>query len=91
MDEHGLLERLSPLDVSNLRVEDHGQPMIVAALFILDQADRAYGPGAAGLEVLRATVEQRLHLVSRLRQVLYRPRPVLGPPVWVDDAGFDIR
>jgi hypothetical protein len=33
-----LPERLSPLDLSNLRVEDHGQPMHVAALVILDQA-----------------------------------------------------
>ena len=29
------LKRLSPLDVSNLRVEDHGLPMHVAALAIL--------------------------------------------------------
>ena len=32
------MERLSTLDVSNLRVEDRGMPMHVAALVILDGA-----------------------------------------------------
>jgi diacylglycerol O-acyltransferase / wax synthase len=36
-------------------------------------------------------LEQRLDLAPRLRQVSYRPRFGLGPPLWVDDAGFDIR
>jgi diacylglycerol O-acyltransferase len=35
-------------------------------------------------------MEQRLHLAPRLRQVLVRPRRGLGPPVWADDARFDI-
>ena len=30
------LERLTPLDVSNLRIERHGLPMNVAALAILE-------------------------------------------------------
>ena len=36
MSERVTLERLSPLDASNLRVEDRGVPMHVAALVILD-------------------------------------------------------
>ncbi|MGO8728532.1 MAG: wax ester/triacylglycerol synthase family O-acyltransferase [Streptosporangiaceae bacterium] len=43
------------------------------------------------LDTLRVIVAQRLHLAPRLRQVLYRPGLGLGPPVWVDAAGFDIR
>lgn len=106
----GRIERLSPQDLVNLRVEDRGLPMHVAALIILDGAVGA-GAGAADsgrpapaglrdparpaslpdLDTLRVIVAQRLHLVPRLRQVLYRPRPGLGPPVWVDAAGFDIR
>jgi len=40
---------------------------------------------------VRTVIGQRLPLAPRLRQVLYRPRRGLGPPVWVDAAGFDIR
>ncbi len=91
MDGHGPLERLSPLDVSNLRVEDHGLPMQVAALVILGQASVAGPPGPPGLDTLRTTVGRRLHRVPRLRQVLLRPGAGLGPPVWSDDSHFDIR
>jgi len=82
------MERLSTLDVSNLRVEDRGLPMHVAALVILD----GVAPGAGlDLDTVRTVIGQRLHLAPRLRQVLYWPRRGLGPPVWVDAAGFDIR
>ena len=82
------MERLSTLDVSNLRVEDRGLPMHVAALVILGGA----APGAGlDLDTVRTVIVQRLHLAPRLRQVLYWPRRSLGPPVWVDAAGFDIR
>jgi len=82
------MERLSTLDVSNLRVEDRGLPMHVAALVILD----GVAPGAGlDLDTVRTVIGQRLHLAPRLRQVLYWPRRGLGPPVWVDASGFDIR
>ena len=83
MGKHEVLDRLSPLDMSNLRVEVRGQPMHVAALMILD--------GQPDLDVLRGIVERRLRQAPRLRQVLYRPAPGLGPPVWVDDQDFDVR
>jgi diacylglycerol O-acyltransferase len=88
MDEPSRIERLGQLDLSNLRIEDHGLPMHVAALMFLDQA----GPsGRLDLDTLRAAVERRLHRVPRLRQILYRPLPGLGPPIWIDDRGFDVR
>jgi diacylglycerol O-acyltransferase / wax synthase len=90
MSERIRLERLSPLDASNLRVEDWGVPMHVAALVILDRTPLG-SSRHDGLAAVRAAVGRRLHLAPRLRQVLYRPRPGLGPAVWVDHRGFDIR
>jgi diacylglycerol O-acyltransferase / wax synthase len=74
--------------MSNLRVEDHGLPMHVAALLTLEKGELAI---PAGLDVLQETIAGRLCLVPRLRQVLYWPRPGLGPPVWTDCADFDVR
>jgi diacylglycerol O-acyltransferase / wax synthase len=88
VNEDRQLERLSPLDMSNLRVEDHGLPMHVAALLILEKGELAT---PRGLDVLREAIAGRLCLVPRLRQVLYWPRPGLGPPVWTDCADFDVR
>ena len=88
MNEPSRVERLSQLDLSNLRIEDHGLPMHIAALMFVDQA----GPsGRLGLETLRAAVQRRLHRVPRLRQILHRTPPGLGSPIWIDDPGFDIR
>jgi WS/DGAT/MGAT family acyltransferase len=88
MDEPSRIERLSQLDLSNLRIEDHGLPMHVAALMLVDQA----GPcGTLDLDTLRVAVDRRLHRVPRLRQILHRPPPGLGPPIWIDDPGFDVR
>ena len=88
--ERLVLERLTPLDVSNLRIESHGLPMNVAALAILDGRVLLDASGQLALEAIRARVEQRLHLAPRLRQRLYRPSFGFGPPVWLDDASFDI-
>jgi diacylglycerol O-acyltransferase / wax synthase len=91
VSQPGRLDRLSALDVSNLRVEDHGMPMHVAALAIVTGAPLVDASGRLRLDEIRADVEQRLCLAPRLRQVLCRARPGLGSPVWADDAGFDIR
>ena len=85
-----VLERLTPLDVSNLRIERHGLPMNVAALAILEGRVLLDASGELPLEAIRARIEQRLHLAPRLRQRLYRPGFGLGALVWVDDASFDI-
>jgi WS/DGAT/MGAT family acyltransferase len=85
-----VLERLTPLDASNLRIERHGLPMNVAALAILEGRVLVDASGQLAVEAIRARIEQRLHLAPRLRQRLYRPGVGFGPPVWVDDASFDI-
>ena len=85
-----VLERLTPLDASNLRIERHGLPMNVAALAILEGRGLLGAQGELALEPIRVRIEQRLHLSPRLRQRLYRPGFGSGAPVWVDDESFDI-
>jgi diacylglycerol O-acyltransferase / wax synthase len=84
------LDRLTPLDVSNLRIERHGLPMNVAALAILEGGVLLDASGELALEAIRVRIERRLHLAPRLRQRLYRPGFGFGAPVWVDDASFDL-
>ena len=85
-----VLERPTPLDVSNLRVEGHGLPMNVAALVMFESGQLLDASGQLALDAIRARIEGRLHLAPRLRQRLYWPGLGLGPPVWVDDASFEI-
>lgn len=87
----GRLERLSPVDAANMRVETHGNPMHVAAVAVIDGTALLDTAGRLRLDEVRADLARRLHLAPRLRQVLVRPSPGLGPPAWADDAGFDIR
>lgn len=85
------LDRLSWLDLSNLRVEDRGAPMHVAAVLFLDRLPVRDSVGMSGLAAVQTSLQAQLHLAPRLRQVLYKPPPGLGRPVWVDYPGFDIR
>ena len=85
------LDRLTPLDASYLRVEDHGLPMHVAALAVVDGATLRDATGGLQVDRIRVHLERRTRLAPRLCQVL-RPGPFAGgPPVWVDDPAFDIR
>jgi diacylglycerol O-acyltransferase / wax synthase len=85
-----VLERLTPLDVSNLRIERRGLPMNVAALAVVEGGVLLDASGELALGAIRARIGQRLHLAPRLRQRLYQPGFGFGAPVWVDDASFDI-
>ena len=49
----GRLQRLSPLDVSNLRAEEHGVPMHVAALARVEGAPLRDTSGGLQLEKVR--------------------------------------
>ncbi|OLL17718.1 MULTISPECIES: wax ester/triacylglycerol synthase family O-acyltransferase [unclassified Rhodococcus (in: high G+C Gram-positive bacteria)] len=89
-DDRPRFERLSPLDVGNLRVEDRGVPMHVAALAVLDGAPLRDAAGRLRLAAIREHVARRTRRAPRLRQRLHRPPPGAGPPVWVDDPHFDI-
>lgn len=84
------LDRLTALDAGNLRIEDHGVPMHVAALAIVDGASLRDGSGRLRERAIREHLKRRTHLAPRLRQRL-RPTPfAAGPPVWMDDPAFDI-
>jgi WS/DGAT/MGAT family acyltransferase len=84
------LERLSALDVANLRVEDRGLPMNVAALLVLDGDPLLDDEGEVRLTLVRELVEHRLALAPRLRQILYGPRRGAGRPVWLDVDRVDV-
>ena len=85
------LDRLTSLDASYLRVEDHGLPMHVAALAVVEGAPLRDATGGLQVERIRERLESRTRLAPRLRQVL-RPAPfAAGRPAWVDDPAFDIR
>ncbi|MBX3284294.1 MAG: wax ester/triacylglycerol synthase family O-acyltransferase [Actinobacteria bacterium] len=82
------VERLLPADLMMLWPEDRGWPEDMGAVAILDPPS-AGGP-PLDLERMRRTVEDRLHLVPRLRQVLHRPPPGRGGPYWADDGAFAV-
>jgi WS/DGAT/MGAT family acyltransferase len=91
MGTNPMLDRLTPQDATNLRTEDRGSTMHVAGLAMLDGEPLLDAHGDLRLTDIRTHVDRRLHLMPRLRQMLYRPPAGMGSPVWVDARGFDIR
>jgi hypothetical protein len=85
------VERLTARDVSNLRVEDHGQPMHVAALLLLDGAALFAADGSFRYEAIAAEIERGTRAAPRLRQVLRRSPARRGDVALVEDAAFDVR
>jgi diacylglycerol O-acyltransferase len=85
LDEVVVMERLSPMDVSFIHIEDADRTahMHVASIAIFE------GPAPAQDEFAR-TLSDRLHLVPRWRQRLQRVPLQLARPVWVDAVDFDI-
>jgi diacylglycerol O-acyltransferase len=84
------VERLTVRDISNLRIEDHGFPMHVAALLILDGATLSGADGTFGSAALAAEIERRTRGAPRLRQVLRRSPTARDTVLLVDDPAFDI-
>jgi WS/DGAT/MGAT family acyltransferase len=80
-------EELSPSDRSSLAAERGPINMAVGGLMVFD-------PGAGGERLTRAMVaariEERIHLIPRLRQRLEEPPLGIANPVWTDDTSFDI-
>jgi diacylglycerol O-acyltransferase / wax synthase len=84
------MDRLTAEDMVMLW-PDELWPQEIGCLAVLDGASLIDPEGRFRIEDVRAVVAGRLHLVPRLRQLLYRPRRGLGQPVWVDAATFDLR
>jgi len=79
------VEYLSPLDTSFLDAEDEDRhaSLAIASIAVLD------GPPPSQAD-FAAAIRGRLPLVPRYRQKVRRVPFNLGPPVWVDDADFDL-
>ena len=75
------IERLSAEDQLMLWPDDIW-PQEIGALAILDRP--------VGIDEVRQTVSARLHVVPRLRQLLYVPPRRMGPPLWVDAPAVDL-
>lgn len=84
------MERLTAQDMIKLWPDDVGWPQDIGALAILDGARLLDADDRFRLDAVRAVIEDRLHFVPRLRQVLGVPRRGLGLPVWVDAPAFDL-
>jgi diacylglycerol O-acyltransferase / wax synthase len=85
MTTHAPIERASSNDLLNLAADCGAAPHHVAALLVLS------GGPPFDLEAARATLGERIAGLPRLRQRLHRTPPGFGRPIWVDDAGFDLR
>ncbi len=84
------MERLTAQDMIKLWLDDVGWPQDIGALAILERARLLDADDRFRLDAVRAVIEDRLHFVPRLRQVLGVPRRGLGLPVWVDAPAFDL-
>lgn len=80
------MDRLSPLDAEFVEAEEEDRhiSMAIASIAVFE------GPAPSYDEFVTA-IDQRLPLVPRYRQKLRTVPLRLGPPVWIDDPGFDIR
>jgi diacylglycerol O-acyltransferase len=78
-------DRLSPLDVSFLYLEERTTPMHVGSVMV-------FRPDEGGLDYPRLVrhVEARIALVPRYRQRVRFVPGRIANPVWVDDERFDI-
>ena len=78
------MERLPADDLIWIYSDDLGNPMDTGALVILDGQTLHDSRGRFRLEAVRRSIEQRLHLVPRFRQVVHRPQFGFGRPLWID-------
>ncbi len=78
------MDRLSPMDVSFLHVEDEVSHMHLGSIGIFE------GPPPGEAELLQA-IECKLHLAPRWRQRVRFVPLQAGRPVWVDDPHFNLR
>jgi diacylglycerol O-acyltransferase / wax synthase len=90
MAEARRLDRLTASDLFMLWADDFGWSQDIGVLAILDGTRLLDRHGRVNIEAIRRHLEPRLQLVPRFRQLLYRPRPGLGWPLWVDAPSFDL-
>jgi WS/DGAT/MGAT family acyltransferase len=84
------MDRLSAQDLMMLWPEELGWSQDIGALAILDGRGLLDAGGRFQIERVRDRVQERLQLVPRFRQLLYRPGLGLGWPLWVDAPSIDL-
>ena len=80
-----MVERLSPLDVSFLYLEEPTTPMHVGGVAVFQAPD-----GGFDHDQLVSLIQERIGLVPRYRQKVRWVPGRLANPVWVDDEEFDV-
>ena len=78
-------DRLSPLDVSFLYMEEPTTPMHVGGVVLFEVPE-----GGFDYERLVRLIRARINLVPRYRQRVRWVPGHLANPVWVDDENFDV-
>jgi diacylglycerol O-acyltransferase / wax synthase len=85
-----VVDRLSGQDLSMLWPDKFGWPQDIGVIGVLDGTGLFDADGGLRIGRVRGAIASRLHLVPRLRQVVYRPRRGLGRPLWVDVESVDL-
>jgi len=78
-------DRLSPLDVSFLYLEEPTTPMHVGSVSLFESPRQGFDH-----ERLVELIQERIALVPRYRQRIRWVPGYLANPVWVDDENFDV-
>lgn len=78
-------DRLSPLDVSFLYLEDASTVMHVGSVMVFDPP-----PGGLDYDTMLRHIAARIAFVPRYRQRIRWVPGHLANPVWVDDESFDV-
>jgi len=85
-----VVDRLTGEDLSMLWPDRLGWPQDIGVIAVLDATPIVDSAGRLRIARVRAAIAGRLHLVPRLRQILYDPPLGAGRPLWVDAHDFDI-
>jgi WS/DGAT/MGAT family acyltransferase len=91
LTEHGhAFSRLSGYDQHCLRVETPARPLQIGILAALDGRSLLDHAGRLRLDAIRREIDGRVDRVPELRRVVFRPAPLAGGPLWIEDPAFRI-
>lgn len=83
-------DRLSTQDINNLWADATDSPMHIIAVLQLEPGSLVDDRGQLKLDEIRRRIVRRLDRAARLRQVVRIGNVLTGPPVWIDEVGFDL-
>ena len=83
VDNRVLSRTLSSTDAAFIYLERENLPLAIASVCIFDEV--------VPFDPFVASVESKLDLIPRYRQIVVTPPLDLGLPIWQDDPHFDIR